>query len=156
MENCPFDDKPCSNPKIMQVWKIIPGGSHPCDACQQCAFNQVKKYHQEPISDSDVVCMMCGCRIGDMQAMNRFGCPHCYVAHRNFAQEMFAKCQNSSKHVGKIPVAWQKRHFSSNIKAQIQMLEEKIRSAVEVENYEVAAILKKKIEQLQQGGSNAQ
>jgi protein-arginine kinase activator protein McsA len=60
---------------------------------------------------------------------------------------MFQKCQTGISHVGKRPEGGA-IEASMDFDSQISMLRKKIDKAVAVENYEVASVLKKKIQDL--------
>ena len=167
MENCPFTNNPCPNPKDMQVSKTENGIKITCEACQVCGpsyllIHQLKSHFKDKfeiftLQDASkfkkFICKSCGTSIADIAGKAFFGCPDCYTAHKAFALQIFDRCQKSCRHKGKIPKHWEEQYLSKNLKAQIQMLEAKITNAVKVENYEIAAILKKKIDELKKGGT---
>lgn len=102
-------------------------------------------------------CPSCGSTPQDIAKKGRIGCPVCYQHYQDSIQAILAKCHEGKKqHVGKIPMNAVKynekcrleKEAALDIEAQIKMLEQKIAEAVKVENYEVAGVLKKKIDAL--------
>lgn len=100
-------------------------------------------------------CKGCNCTIGDIVKNGRLGCPECYTSHYLSIEHILKRCHDgATQHVGKVP----KRVSSQNPKEEklagirdyIKSLEQKMKNAVEVENYEVAGVLKTKIQELQQ------
>jgi len=158
MDNCPFTNNPCPNPKNMQVPKLENNIEINCDACQVCGpsyflicqlKNNLNMFILQDASKlQKYICKFCGTSLTEIASKHFFGCPDCYDAHKTIALQIFSRCQKSCKHVGKMPKNFEDHYFLENIKEQIQILEEKIVKAVKVENYEIAAMLKNKIEEL--------
>jgi len=102
-------------------------------------------------------CPGCGVTPEDIIKTGRFGCPQCYEYYKGPIENLLIRYQGgASKHVGKKPKgfdeAQEKRRLEQeaamDVKDQIKNLEAKMANAVKVENYEVAGVLKKKIEEL--------
>lgn len=107
--------------------------------------------------NQDVKCPGCGCTVDDIVKTGRFGCPQCYEYYKGPIQNLLIRSQAGAvKHVGKKPKgfdeAQEKRRLEQeaalDVQDQIKNLEAKMANAVKVENYEVAGVLKKKIEEL--------
>lgn len=105
-------------------------------------------------------CPKCGTTIEDVVNTGKFGCSGCYSHFESGATSIIARCQmGANQHVGKVPKKWaeeqQKRREEQEAaldkQERIKNLRLKMAKAIEVENYEVAGVLKKKIEELQQG-----
>lgn len=107
-------------------------------------------------------CPQCGTTAADI---SKFGCANCYY-HFNDCQlnfehtlssDIIARSQmGNNKHIGKIPKKWQEdqkkiqeqKEATLDKEERIKNFELKMAKAIKVENYEVAGILKKKIEEL--------
>ena len=72
----------------------------------------------------------------NIQKNGKFGCPRCYNNFYEYIFEIVSKCQDDTKHIGKIP------------KNNIKYLEKNLENMIKEENYEEAIILRDKIKQL--------
>ena len=167
MENCPFTNKPCPHPKDIQITTKQGGEMQQLSLCQLCgaqqlAHAQIKSELKSLVGmlfnlldgeppKEQIKCTGCGATAESIIKSSRFGCPACYITHRKLATTIFSRCQDGIKHIGKRPETLGE-FTTDDITAKIANLENKIRKAVEVENYEVAAVLKKKIEEIKKGG----
>lgn len=89
-----------------------------------------------------------------MARIGRLGCPECYDTFKEELRPVIHRCQNGgTHHIGKRPSNYEKlieaKEQKLDVEEQIRLLRLKMAKAVEVENYEVAGVLKKKIEELQ-------
>jgi len=165
MDYCPFTGTPCSLPKVYHVTDILGKEIKQMHLCQNCFLNQYKsKIYDEVISF--INCLItekerllskkckCGWGLEDIAKSGRLGCPECYDTFKEELRPMIHRCQNgATHHVGKRPSNYEQlieaKQQKLNVEEQIQTLRLKMAKAVEVENYEVAGVLKKKIEELQ-------
>lgn len=104
-------------------------------------------------------CPKCGMTTDEIVKNGKFGCTECYSHFQAGVGSILAQCQmGATQHVGKVPQKWaeeqaKKRELAETAldkSEQIKNLKLKMAKAIEVENYEVAGVLKKKIEDLQQ------
>ena len=104
-------------------------------------------------------CPGCGTTPDDVIRTGKFGCCQCYDYYNASIGQVLEKCQDGAQeHVGKVPKKFpeeeEKRRLekeaAKNINAQILNLESKMANAINVENYEVAQVLKLKIAELRQ------
>lgn len=104
-------------------------------------------------------CPGCGTTPDDIYKNGKFGCAKCYDYYQASIEHILKKCQNGeTKHIGKIPKNFpqeqEKRRLekevTQDINDQIKSLENKMAKAIKVENYEVAGVLKLKIQKLRQ------
>lgn len=104
-------------------------------------------------------CPSCGTTTSDFIMTGKLGCAICFDHYQQGLLTVLARChQGATRHVGKVPKRWEqekqarleKEEESLDKQEKIRRLKEKMANAVKVENYEVAGILKKKIEELQQ------
>lgn len=117
---------------------------------------------KEPVSPpkpSYPPCPFCGMTVADFVQTGKLGCQICYDHYQKGLMTILARCQQGETcHVGKVPKNWkkeqqarlEKEEESLDREEKIRRLREKMANAIKVENYEVAGILKKKIEELQQ------
>lgn len=84
-------------------------------------------------------CPSCKATIYDLIKIGKLGCDECWNHYRDELIPVLMKNQGSIKHVGKKP---------QNRKENLEELKKKLSEAVKIENYEAAAIIKKKIENL--------
>lgn len=114
-------------------------------------------------------CPDCGTTVDDIIKTGRFGCAKCYNYFQQEVSMILPRCQAGPRHVGKVPKRWKEEQDklraekakeqeqqravaeeAMDVAERIRLLKLKMAKAVEVENYEVAGVLKKKIEELQQ------
>lgn len=104
-------------------------------------------------------CPGCGTTPEDISKTGKFGCAKCYEYYQASVEHILQKCQNgATKHVGKVPNKFpeeqKKRRLQEeaaiSVQDQIKNLEDKMAKAVKVENYEVAGVLKLKIQELRE------
>lgn len=100
-----------------------------------------------------------GCGISEQEILNhgRLGCAVCYDHFKKLIDQIIVKCQDGeTMHVGKVPKHFQDNPSKSdlnfphtiNASEKIKILESKMQKAIEVENYEIAHMLKLKIQEL--------
>jgi protein-arginine kinase activator protein McsA len=158
MEICPWSESPCPHPKKIEMQMMTAEGIKIVNVCEACAQNKLKSISPPNLSSmlqmiDDVFqkylvakCDCCGMTQEEIVAKSRFGCPRCYTFFKMLSLRMFERCQESSVHIGKRPL-----HDVGDTKdkeSRIAMLREKIDKAISVENYEAAAVLRDKVQQL--------
>lgn len=142
-------DKTQNNEKLVQVLSVI----------KKLLNDKLENF---PLDESnyldELICPNCKSTNKDIYENSRFGCPECYEYYSDVVQVLLMKCQDKNKHFGKVPSKFAeqqekrqlKKELSLNIKDQIANLKNKMKNAIDVENYEVAGVLKIKIDELQQ------
>lgn len=113
---------------------------------------QQKKIEVTPKVEPKPPCPSCGCTLKDIAMTGKLGCGECY---HHFENEMKIVLVHShaghTEHVGKrIKVQPKPDNPNEDINERIKSYKLKMAKAVEVENYEAAGELKKKIAELQQ------
>lgn len=92
-------------------------------------------------------CPKCGMTFEDFRKTGRFGCAHCYETFKKAILPLLQKIHGSTHHFGKSP------HEISGGKMGKEMvvrqLQDKLKTAVEKEEFEEAAQLRDKIKELQ-------
>ncbi|WP_071026617.1 UvrB/UvrC motif-containing protein [Peptoniphilus raoultii] len=93
------------------------------------------------------ICPNCGTSLLDFKKSGKVGCPKCYSAFKKELKNYLLAINPKPIHVGKIP-----ENSSSNFSKQreIRLLREKLREAVNYEEYEEAAKLRDKIKALEE------
>lgn len=166
MDHCPFSGAPCPLPKVYHITDILGNEVQQMHLCQNCFMKQYQqKIHSEVVQFINCLlseqrrllnkkCKTCGFTLEDMAKLARLGCPDCYDSFQDELKTVIHRCQDGgTQHVGKRPKNYDKyveaKEAKLDIEEQIRLLRLKMAKAVEVENYEVAGVLKKKIEELQ-------
>ncbi len=93
------------------------------------------------------VCSFCGATPRDFRVTGKLGCPHCYDAMEGSLRELLRRLHGSSRHVGKryeAPVA----HVSSKADS-VHDLRDRLKRAVDAEQFELAAELRDRIRVLE-------
>ena len=98
-------------------------------------------------------CPKCSHTLSDIKKEAKLGCPMCYEIFSEPLEQILKNCHDGeSSHKGKQPKNAKSEKLSieiiEDLKSQISNYEKKMKNAVEVENYEVAGILKNKIQEL--------
>jgi protein arginine kinase activator len=165
MENCPISGKPCDNARTTQITDLKDGKITTINVCKDCVsqctpevpaippefLSLMKAILKSPCLAPPTIsnhppCPKCGHTTADIVSTGKFGCPTCYTHFQSGTSSILARCQmGATQHIGKRP----KNEIALDKEEQIKNLKLKMARAIEVENYEVAGVLKKKIEELQ-------
>ncbi len=147
----------CSNPATVHLTDLKDGHKreiHLCEACaekQQILKNQelnlsaivqaVLGQHMPALTDelARLTCPACGIKYMEFKAGGRLGCPHDYKIFHAALEPLLERIHRATRHVGKVP-----RHSVVNAARQAEMvqLRQRLRRAVEAEEYEEAARLR--------------
>lgn len=100
-------------------------------------------------------CPNCGVTPEYISKNGRFGCAKCYEYYQSSVEHLLKKCQEgATEHIGKVPKSFIKKQENKEslleISDQIINLEHKMQKAIMLENYEIAGVLKQKIQELRQ------
>jgi protein arginine kinase activator len=117
-------------------------------------------------------CQTCGLTYNQFLETGRLGCADCYKAFEQKLPPIFRKMHRSERHVGKVPKGHirasipdeqtapaeatappRRRRGETKVNKEIETLEIKLKDAVRREDYETAAQLKEKINELKAGGN---
>lgn len=96
------------------------------------------------ISDNTKICEECGSTFEDLKN-NNLGCSHCYDNFKKEIETMLISMQSVSKHKGKIPAT---QGLDIKLKREEAELMNKLSVAIELEEYEEAAIYRDKLKSL--------
>jgi len=174
VDKCPLSGKACSKHKSINVTDIKKEQIIDLQLCDECGIEYSQKLSLIKIPttpnidslinlidkianlDTDIYTKKCSCGINYKKIIenSRFGCANCYSTFENLAIDLFYRCQDGVKHIGKKPNTWGCTVLNEATVEKIRKLREKIKKVVAVENYEVAAELKKMIQELENPKGN--
>ena len=93
-------------------------------------------------------CTFCGASMKDFRASGRLGCPRCYTTFEGSLRELLRRVHGHSRHVGRgYDAPEPERREQDSIRGELR---ERLRRAVESEQFELAAELRDKIRVLDQ------
>lgn len=125
--------------------QIVNGQKSSINICSQCAagesifdnFGSLLSFGTREKSSSDTTCPCCGMSLMEFTHKGRMGCGKCYEIFRPYAKNMLQKIHGTSKHIApQHPV---------KEKSEIDILREKLKEAIESENFEEAAAIRDSI-----------
>jgi protein arginine kinase activator len=152
----------CSSKATVHFTDIIKGNKKEVHLCQSCAEQKQLIKNQElnfpailqnligqhvgQLTDAlaRLTCPACGIKYMEFRAEGRLGCPNDYEVFRVGLEPLLQRLHRSLRHKGKTP-----RHGPSlgMTSAEVIELRNRLREAVETENYEEAARLRDLIRQ---------
>ena len=97
-------------------------------------------------------CDCCGMTFEEISKKGRVGCPNCYLAFRRELEPSLLRIHGRTVHVGKKPSSLVQESVSKELdkeKSRIEMLRDQLKSAIENEEYEKAAVLRDEIRKAQ-------
>lgn len=154
-ENCKERDA------VVHHIQVVPTGVKQLHLCEKCAaakgVETTITMPQHPLGDilhavqqqastttgDAAVCSFCSATSRDFRTTGRLGCAHCYDAMEQSLRELLRRLHGSSKHVGR---RYDPPHVQMESKVDsIHDLEDRLRRAVESEQFELAAELRDRI-----------
>ena len=157
----PSNCSKCTNPATIHLTQIVDGEIEKQDMCEQCPHAAKigkaefidlvsgPKPKTKPIVhairsiENGLCCPKCGFSQSSLKQFGRLGCPTCYDAFAQDLESVFQKAHLGVKHKGKRPRG---APVSSE---QLEVLKREMQQCVDNENYEGAAEIRDKIEQLE-------
>jgi protein arginine kinase activator len=159
----------CDNCKerdaVVHLTRIVDNAVSQLHLCEKCAaakgVETTLSVPQHPLGDilqavqqqstttteDAAACAFCGATARDFRASGRLGCPHCYDAMERSLRELLRRLHGSSRHVGQryeTPAT-----HVVNKPDTLHDLRDRLRRAVESEQFEVAAELRDRIKALE-------
>ena len=155
----------CDNCKerdaIVHLTRIVHGAVTQLHLCEKCAQEKgvetTVTVKQHPLGDilqavqqqaatttqDAPSCSFCGATARDFRATGRLGCAHCYEAMEHSLRELLRRLHGNSRHVGK-------RYDAPQVQMEgkidsVHDLEDRLRRAVETEQFELAAELRDRL-----------
>ena len=168
----------CGNKQaVMKIYENINNEKKTQYICEDCAmemmgshlsfggmdpFSAFSGFFQTPVrKEAETVCPSCGMTFRHFLDWGKFGCAHCYEAFGDQLEPVFKKfhfrTDYRGKHPGDAPVRLKSDGFSGEAgkgESPVEKLERRLKEAVEKEDYETAAALKKQIDRMQEGLPN--
>jgi protein arginine kinase activator len=126
----------CAAAKGVETTLAVP--QHPLGDILQAVQQQAASSAEDAAA-----CAFCGATARDFRATGRLGCPHCYDAMERSLRELLRRLHGSSRHVGQryeAPVA----HVVDKLD-KLHDLRDRLRRAIEAEQFELAAELRDRI-----------
>ena len=99
----------------------------------------------------DLSCEVCGLTYAEFKKSGLFGCDMCHVAFGDHTREILKQIHGVSLHEGKVA---EPLPVKTDMKHQLKKLRAELKHCVEMEEYEKAAELRDKIEEIQKGISS--
>lgn len=96
--------------------------------------------------EESLVCRNCGSSYGEFRNSGRLGCSSCYSAFEDRLKDLLRKIHGSTKHLGKVPV---QKVDVVQVLQRMEDLRERLRRAVQSEQFEEAALLRDEIKRLE-------
>jgi protein arginine kinase activator len=90
----------------------------------------------EQATGGEVKCPSCGFTQADFKKAGRLGCSDCYVAFSEGLEGLLKTMHKGTRHVGKVPQAFQQ---SRDLTERLKSLQKKLEKAVAEEDFEQAA-----------------
>lgn len=128
--------------------------------CAQCAREQgidveeteigleERMSDKEEREDEELRCSSCGMTYGRFKEHYRLGCSECYESFREELRPLLRKVHGSHTHVGKKPGAVVEKAETDDAVWTVDLLQRRLRAAIEREEFEEAARLRDRIEEL--------
>lgn len=130
----------CAAAKGVETTLSVP--QHPLGDILQAVQQQAST-----TSEDAPACAFCGATARDFRASGRLGCPHCYDAMERSLRELLRRLHGSSRHVGQ-RYEPQAAHLVDKPDT-LYDLRDRLRRAIEAEQFEVAAELRDRIKVLE-------
>ena len=145
----------CDHPATVHLTDIVNGHKREVHLCQECAekhqwlkkdeinlsglLSAVLGQHVGQMSDelSRLTCPACGIKYMEFKAEGRLGCPNDYAVFKHALEPLLQRIHRAVRHEGKTP-----KHASPSAAGELVQLRQRLRHAVETEDYELAARLR--------------
>lgn len=150
---------------VVNLTRVVNNNVVMLHLCEQCAADQgvettvsmpkhplgdlMQAVHQQtvPPSTDGNRCSFCGTTMADFRATGRWGCSHCYSTFEQGMRDLLRRVHGSSRHVGRAYRAPQGEEMERA--AVLGELRERLRRAIENEQFELAADLRDRIRVLE-------
>lgn len=98
----------------------------------------------------NITCNKCGNTLENIKNSGKMGCDNCYKLFKENILPIVKNIQFDNKHTGKIIKALKSE---IKIKNELQSLKRQLKDAVEIEDYELAIVIREKIKEIEKRGS---
>ncbi len=155
----------CTKPAVLHITEIRNGEAQALHLCEGCAKDYLSTvapgtpgdesaaeagFGHAPEDESDdrdaLACPHCGITFKQFRSQGRLGCPQDYVVFREELLPLLESIHSETQHVGKVP-----RHAPGISRTQFDLIRLRgdLKAAVQNEQYEEAARLRDRIQQLE-------
>lgn len=158
------------NEARINLVKIVNGEKHQIWLCENCArdISEVpflKSMGQElnstfegiltgllsnientTVKQNEMVCFNCGLTYAEFSKHKKVGCNNCYNTFSNILKPIIKRIHSETKHIGKIPKIDGKKIMQ---RRTIRDLKEELQKLIVSEEYEKAAVIRDKINELE-------
>lgn len=151
-----------SNPANVHLTQIVQNEVIVKHLCEECAkkrgisiviedghldLPQVVKKHKkgtkiESNPENDLICPVCRMRFCEFKEKGRLGCPNCYIAFEKEINALLIQVHGASQHRGK---KYHRLHGSGRNIHDISVLRHELNNAIRDEKFELAALIRDKI-----------
>ena len=164
------DGAGCENPAVVHHTHVVGNKTSTQYLCKSCAG--AKGIDPEPASEgfdvSDFLaqlgevapsragsvpsepCTFCGLTFDGFKESGRLGCPHCYTSFEPGLRRLLSRIHGSTQHVGKVYLP--PDPAEAELGRRLDGLRRRLQRAVEVEDFERAALLRDQIRELETAG----
>lgn len=133
-------------PATVMYTQIINGHKESLNICSECAskesifdnFGSLLSFAQ-PSPQRSIACPVCKTTLSQFTRSGRMGCGECYNTFRSQAKEILRKIHGTTQHIKDAESVPEKE------KSEEEILREELAKAIEIEDFEKAAILRDKI-----------
>ena len=131
---------------------VINGVVEECHLCEICAVGIKNNiYEHFPVHklfesfNVDKICSNCGLSYDKFKSTGKLGCSNCYDAFGEELSYTIRGIHGHTKHIGKVLKRGSERFSDLD---DIKILDEKLREAIKLEEYEKAAVLRDEINKI--------
>lgn len=163
----------CAKPATLHITELRHGAVQALHLCEACAREYLDSTSTEESLDpaeqlaqqlgqldddelqeyEDLVCPNCGITFREFRQQGRLGCPHDYIAFEDELLPLLENIHGETQHVGKFP---KRSPDSSKRQYELIRMRNQLKTAVEDEEYELAARLRDEIQSLEERMKAAQ
>lgn len=119
---------------------------------------------REPEEQRDE-CPECGLTLRELKKTNKVGCSNCYSVFRDQFESIVHRIHGADQHLGEEPDTADSSGFETSTddstglgkvsrEQKLQLLEKRLQKRVDEEDYEAAADLRDRIQELKEGGTD--
>lgn len=154
----------CQKPATLHITEVRKGDVTEIHLCETCAKDYLEQpdaeagqsaefeFEKLPGGDDDSShvdersCSQCGISFREFRSQGRLGCPYCYVEFEADLLPLLENIHGEVQHCGKLP---RRAPDSSRRQHELVRLRSELKSAVDNEDYELAARLRDEIQVIQ-------
>ena len=162
------------NPATTHIKTIVNGTLTEYDLCSECAkekgYTNFFKEMQfdfgnllggfigtQPARSAAQRCPQCGASFAEISESGKIGCAECYRVFRDKLMPTVSRIHGTAKHKGKIPGTAALRIVEPagkmTVVPNIEKKRSELKKAIEVQDFERAAVLRDEIRDMEQGGA---